>query len=274
MTVYQIGRSCFWQVFGQALRRVYHLYLLSWFGRPTSAPHVRRIVSLVIAGIIATLASKTHAVSIYFSGTGHYYDFVGFDTSQATRTWWDAKAIAESMEFLGVHGYLAVITSQSENDFIVALSLTNAHPSAPGRGGYHIGGYQDPVNRGAAANWKWVTGEAWSISNVVACPDVLWPPDHNLVNVKVGASVSDGCSPVTWKIVRVQSSEPVKGSGDGNTSVDWDITGERTLLLRAERSGNRTGRVYYITIRATDAFDNQQTQTVTVSVPRSRGKAR
>jgi hypothetical protein len=64
-------------------------------------------------------------------------------------------------------------------------------------------------------------------------------------------------------------------SGDGNTSVDWRITGDHTVLLRAERSGNGGGRIYFITVRASDASGNRsQTKTVTVTVPKSQGKAK
>jgi hypothetical protein len=113
------------------------------------------------------------------------------------------------------------------------------------------------------------------ITNVVASPSVLWPPDHQMVRVNVRASVGDSCGPVAWRIVAVRSSEPANGRGDGNTSVDWKVTGEHTLLLRAERSGDGSGRVYYVTVQATDASGNaSQTQTVTVTVPKSQGKAK
>jgi hypothetical protein len=66
------------------------------------------LVMLLVA--IEGAGSAVSGAPVYLPGIGHYYDFVEFDTSQATRTWWDAKAIADSMEFLGVRGHLAVIT--------------------------------------------------------------------------------------------------------------------------------------------------------------------
>jgi hypothetical protein len=111
------------------------------------------------------------------------------------------------------------------------------------------------------------------ISNVTASPNFLWPPNHQMVKVNVKVSVSDTCSPATWKIVGVRCNEPVDGRGDGKTSPDWKITSDRALQLRAEHSGNGNGRMYTITVQATDASGNKsQTQTLTVTVPKSQGK--
>jgi hypothetical protein len=32
-------------------------------------------------------------------------------------------------------------------------------------------------------------------------PKVLWPPNHKMVPVKVGAKITDACGDVTWKIM-------------------------------------------------------------------------
>lgn len=107
---------------------------------------------------------------------------------------------------------------------------------------------------------------------VAADPNVLWPPNHKMVNVRVTARVTDTCSDTTWKIISVTSNEPVNGLGDGDTAPDWLITGDHTLQLRAERSGKGTGRVYTITIQAKDTSGNLSVpKTVTVKVPKSQG---
>jgi len=67
----------------------------------------------------------------------------------------------------------------------------------------------------------------------------------------------------------VTSNEPVDGLGDGDTGPDWQITGDLTVNLRAERSGQGSGRIYTITIECTDFSGNSSTKTVTVSVPRN-----
>ena len=111
------------------------------------------------------------------------------------------------------------------------------------------------------------------IVSASANPDELWPPNHKLVDVVVRARVADTCTATTWKIVSVRSNEPVNGRGDGNTAPDWIITGDHTLKLRAERAGNKSDRVYLITIKATDAAGNVSApKVVTVTVPKSQGK--
>jgi hypothetical protein len=126
----------------------------------------------------------------------------------------------------------------------------------------------DGTNTTSCATTVTVTeAEPPVLSHVSASPNVLWPPNHKMVPVEVRASASGTCSAATWKIIQVSSNEG--GDGDG----DWRITGNHTLLLRAERSGGRDGRTYYITVQATDASGNQSpTQTVTVRVPKSQGK--
>jgi hypothetical protein len=85
--------------------------------------------------------------------------------------------------------------------------------------------------------------------------------------------VADVCDAApTWKIVGVASNEPVNGLGDGDTAPDWLITGDHSLKVRAERSGKGSGRVYTITIQATDASGNAATATVAVTVPHDQKK--
>jgi hypothetical protein len=111
------------------------------------------------------------------------------------------------------------------------------------------------------------------IESVWATPSVLLSPNHKMVDIAVGAVVSDVCDAApAWAIVGVASNEPVNGLGDGDTAPDWAITGEHSLKLRAERSGNGSGRIYTITIQATDASGNGSTATCMVSVPHDKRK--
>lgn len=111
------------------------------------------------------------------------------------------------------------------------------------------------------------------IASVSATPNVLWPPNHQLVKVTVSAKVTDPCDATTWKIIGVTSNEAVDMKGSGHTSPDWVITGAHTVELRAERSGTGDGRVYTITIQAIDVSGNlSSTATVTVTVPHDQGK--
>jgi|ERR1051325_58352 hypothetical protein len=108
------------------------------------------------------------------------------------------------------------------------------------------------------------------ITSVSTTPKVLWPPNHKLITVHVRAEVTDTCDPhPTWRILSVTSSEAVNAHGTGHTSPDWLITDAHTVKLRAERSGkSKAGRVYTITVQASDASGNLSTPaTVTVTVP-------
>jgi len=112
------------------------------------------------------------------------------------------------------------------------------------------------------------------ISNVSASPDVLWPPNHKMVDVTVHATATDTCGPATWKIISVSSNEVGKGKGSKSSSA-WKITGDHTVNLRAERDGKGSGRVYTITVQAKDVSGNLSTPaTVTVTVPHDQGKGK
>jgi hypothetical protein len=68
----------------------------------------------------------------------------------------------------------------------------------------------------------------------------------------------------------VTSNEPVLGAGSGTTSPDWEITGNLTASIRAERSGAEQGRTYAITVQCTDGSGNSADRTVTVTVPHDK----
>jgi hypothetical protein len=93
-----------------------------------------------------------------------------------------------------------------------------------------------------------------------------------MVEVTVGAVTSDICdvAPVN-RIVSVTSNEPVNDIGDGNTEPDWEITGDMTVDLRAERAGPLTSRIYTVTVECKDFSGNISTSTVTVTVPHDMG---
>jgi hypothetical protein len=113
-----------------------------------------------------------------------------------------------------------------------------------------------------------------AITSVSARPKSLWPLNHKMVPVTVAVTATDICDPAAadrCKIISVSSNEPVNGPGDGNTSPDWQITGNLTVNLRAERSGPGDGRVYTLTIECTDASGNRSRTTATVTVAHDQG---
>jgi hypothetical protein len=111
-----------------------------------------------------------------------------------------------------------------------------------------------------------------TISALTASPDRLGPPNHKLIPVTIAATVHDlvDSNPHT-RIIGVTSNEPINGPGDGNTAPDYEITGDLTLTLRAERSGSGNGRIYTITVESRDASGNASTATVDVTVPHDSG---
>jgi hypothetical protein len=110
----------------------------------------------------------------------------------------------------------------------------------------------------------------------VANKYILWPPNHRMVDIAIAANASDnsGC-PVTLNAT-VKSNEPEFGLGSGDIGPDWtqpvidQNTGMIYLQLRAERSGRGKGRVYTITISATDCSGNISTAKVKIRVPHDK----
>jgi len=114
------------------------------------------------------------------------------------------------------------------------------------------------------------------IDNLAASPDTLWPPNHKMVSVTVAVDASDNCDAQPMcQITSVSSNETANGSGDGNTASDWEITGDLTVKLRAERSGTGDGRFYTITVTCADACGNSSEEaTAVVTVPHDKGKGK
>jgi hypothetical protein len=78
---------------------------------------------------------------------------------------------------------------------------------------------------------------------------------------------------VTSEIVNVESDEAVDAIGSGNTAPDWEVTGDLTHLLRAERAGPQNGRTYTVTVESTDRGGNITTSRVLVKVPHDQGNS-
>jgi len=105
---------------------------------------------------------------------------------------------------------------------------------------------------------------------------VLWPPNHTMVDAISGITATDVCGGAVDLNVTVTSNESTNGAGSGNTGIDWEVVealdGTHSVSLRAERSGRGDGRLYSIEIVATDASGNSAEQTVTVAVPKNKGR--
>jgi len=104
-----------------------------------------------------------------------------------------------------------------------------------------------------------------AIASVTPSLTLLWPPNGRLVPITLAVDASDASGAATCSVTGVTSNELIQGPEAG-WRADWRITGELSLLLRAERR-SRAGRVYVIEVSCTDAAGNTATETTSVLVP-------
>jgi len=122
------------------------------------------VLRIGAGALIATLfvAAATHAMPVKEPTTGHTYELIQDEVDK--KAWADARAAAEAQSTGGRWCHLATITSQAENDFVVAHVLPTTGVDA------WIGAEQpEPLECTseveAWAMGKWVTGEPWEYTN-------------------------------------------------------------------------------------------------------------
>ena len=104
---------------------------------------------------------------------------------------------------------------------------------------------------------------------------ILWPPNHQLLEVVIRTNASDNLGGVRLEAL-VTSNEPEEGTGDGDMAPDWsqpvidEENGTISLMLRAERSALGTGRIYSIIVTATDSSNNSTSATIEIIVPHDK----
>ncbi|MBK4731328.1 tandem-95 repeat protein [Oxynema sp. CENA135] len=88
--------------------------------------------------------------TLYFSETGHFYEFVPYPEDEDNRNWTNAKALSDNLNLYGLQGYLATITSAAENEFV----------SSKLEGVGWLGGADrlQGVDQTEEGVWRWVTG--------------------------------------------------------------------------------------------------------------------
>jgi hypothetical protein len=107
------------------------------------------------------------------------------------------------------------------------------------------------------------------IQSAVPSRSTLGPPNGKMVPVSFTVVATDTCSAnLNTRIVLIDSSEAniLRGSSVNN-GADAEITAPLTAMLRAERLGTSSGRIYTITIRSTDPAGNSTDKKVAVTVP-------
>jgi len=103
-------------------------------------------------------------------------------------------------------------------------------------------------------------------------PVVIWPPNGRMVTVNAAITTTGpGGHPIAVRLESITSSDPGGATDIAGAALGTD---DRRFQLRAEHSGNRPGRFYTVTYRATDTVTGQSTTDVAiVIVPRNRGAA-
>lgn len=154
----------------------------------------------------------------------------------------------------------------------ITLYLTNTYPVGTNLVSVAVTDEQSNVVE-CASEIVMLDTTAPVIKSIRASKEVIWPPNHKLVNVCLSVEADD-CTPVTWKITRITSNERCV-NGAGNTSPDYFICkNKQQALLRAERSGNGYGRIYTLFVEVKDTSGNTSTGCVKVYVPHDRGNSK
>jgi hypothetical protein len=112
---------------------------------------------------------------------------------------------------------------------------------------------------------------------VALTPDILWPPNHELITITAHLTLPRGCGadPAAIELLSVTSNEPAARRSERRE--DTDITGatigtrDTSFCLRAERLGGGTGRIYTVCYRAIDARGDTTVACDTVFVPHDQG---
>lgn len=101
-------------------------------------------------------------------------------------------------------------------------------------------------------------------------PSSLFPPNHDLTPIAITGLTDPDNDPVSFVVTGITQDEPVRGHGSGNTAPDATGVGTSSPSVRAERSGNGSGRVYEIRFKADDGQGGSCLGSVKVGVPHNQ----
>jgi hypothetical protein len=107
-------------------------------------------------------------------------------------------------------------------------------------------------------------------------PVTLWPPNGRMVRILATVTAEDLCGDAEIRLQSITSSDPIAPPVPRGSRGSPDIRGadpgspDFDFMLRAERAGADTGRVYTITYCATDSSGNVAAASSPVTVPHDR----
>jgi len=136
-----------------------------------------------------------------------------------------------------------------------------------------VGGYFTSIAGQSRPNFAALTApncltndtQAPSINNLSTSITQLWSANKKMKDVWIDYTTSENCPEAITTQLSITSNEAI-------TSADWKIIDNHHIQLKAERSGNGSGRIYIITLTATDQSGNKNTKSTTVLVPHDQGK--
>jgi len=108
----------------------------------------RKLLKVAVAGLLAAAAGIASAAPVQWTsasgGNDHWYERVT-PATVAGYTWDEAYADAPTRSWMGMTGYMATVTSQAEQNFLIATF---------GVGAAWLGGN----DRATEGTWQWVNG--------------------------------------------------------------------------------------------------------------------
>lgn len=119
----------------------------------------RKMMKKYLAGLVCGvmmfgMAGVTSATPTQYTANGHYYEVV---ISTESTNWDQARTKAQESSYSGFNGYLATITNEAENAFVLSLISQDESNWT----NYWIGASQQP----GEGDWGWVTNEAFAYTN-------------------------------------------------------------------------------------------------------------
>jgi len=133
----------------------------------------------------------------------------------------------------------------------------------------------DSNNVGTASQMVQIVDTTAPTFTLSLSPATLWAPNHKLIRIAATIEVTDTCDANPQvRLVSITSNEADNGLGDGDTANDIQEavygTDDREFLVRAERDGAGSGRIYTVTYEVRDASGNATVKTATVKVPQNQ----